>query len=378
MRVLINASNLRVGGGVQVAASFISELASIDSSHQFDILVSSVVDRNLRSMGVNSTQFSRYSVCDWYGLIGALKMPFNYFNSYDVVFTVFGPLYSFRKPKISIVGFAQPWIIYFDKIASRLSFLKKNYLRFRFWLQYLVFRRADVFVVELEHVRDGLVSLGVNRDKVLVVNNTISSLYSNRNLWLPVLFPEKSGGANLKIGYVGRNYFHKNTAILPKVRDVLIDNYGLSVDFFVTFTKDEWDDCDGDFKAAIINVGSLNVSQCPDFYEKVDAVIFPSLLECFSVTPLEAMVMKKPLFASDRGFVRDVCKDYAMYFDPDDPASVAATIADYYLVKKNNCALLEEAASYANNYMTAKRRAEQYVDSIVFSSGFGSDVIDNK
>ena len=61
----------------------------------------------------------------------------------------------------------------------------------------------------------------------------------------------------------------------------------------------------------------------------MDAIIFPSLLECFSATPLEAMAMEKPFFASDREFIRDVCSDYALYFDPEDPISAANVINDY-------------------------------------------------
>ena len=47
--ILINASNLHNGGGVQVASSFINELPSVPNNiiQNFDVIVSSEVDKNI-------------------------------------------------------------------------------------------------------------------------------------------------------------------------------------------------------------------------------------------------------------------------------------------------------------------------------------------
>lgn len=61
-RVLINASNLHTGGGVQVATSFIAELAEILDrlpGCEVSLYVSNAVDSNLRSLGFLGKEYFR-------------------------------------------------------------------------------------------------------------------------------------------------------------------------------------------------------------------------------------------------------------------------------------------------------------------------------
>ncbi len=137
-------------------------------------------------------------------------------------------------------------------------------------------------------------------------------------------------GRSIRLGVVSRNYVHKNLACLPALKQELKDRHGLEVDFFVTFTEAEWQSCSEHFRSTIHNVGALVLPQCPSFYGAMDGVVFPSLLECFSAVPLEAMSMRKPLFASDLPFIRDCCHEHANYFDPLDIASMSRSIANYF------------------------------------------------
>ena len=134
--------------------------------------------------------------------------------------------------------------------------------------------------------------------------------------------------------------------------------------FYTTLNDEEWATKDEDFKKYVSTVGSLTPDQCPSFYQQVDGVIFPSLLECFSATPLEAMVMTKPLFSSDRGFVRDVCGDYSLYFDPEDAADIAEKIANYFKSNIDYSERLTEARNHALNFSSARGRAEKYLEII--------------
>lgn len=362
MKVVINATNLHVGGGVQVAVSVIDELSRFDAiSSRVDILVSEKIDSELTQIGCVKSRYRSFQVynsygisCLWSGLRQQLKR-------YDVVLTIFGPLYQCRMPKISIVGFAQAWIIYPEnEVQSALSIFQKIKARVKFKLQEAFFRRSSAVVVELAHVRDMLIRRGIKSgEKVFLAHNCISRIYYEPEFWQPL--KHKISRDRFNIGFLGRNYIHKNTGILPRVRRLLKEQYGLNVEFYVTFNEDEWANTNKEFRHSVQNLGSLRLAQCPSFYKEMDAVIFPSLLECFSVTPLEALALRKPLFASDRNFVRDICGDFALYFDPLKPESIAAVIAIYIQnqVGKDQ-ERLAAAAEHVKNFSNARTRALQY------------------
>lgn len=363
MKVLINAANLHSGGGVQVASSFINELSSISYSiiEYFDIIVSSEVDKNINQCSKNF--FKNYKVYNIFGLKNYNKS-INLFDAYDLVFTIFGPCYHPIKG-INLVGFAQPWIIYpSNECYSMLSSVEKLKFKLKFFLQKKFFKKSDFCVVELEHVKQRLIELDIFKDShVEVVYNTVSNVYFSPEKWEKIkIMPSNK----MKIGLISRDYFHKNTNILPKVKEILQNKYNQDVDFYVTFNKEEWLNKSSYFQENIINVGPLKVNECPYFYEEMDAIIFPSLLECFSATPLEAMIMKKPLFASDRAFIKDVCLDFAFYFEPTDPESAAAVI-NVFIENKNIIELdikLTAAQNHAKNFSSARQRAVKYTQII--------------
>lgn len=360
---LINASNLHVGGGVQVAASFISEIAARDDVPAcLHFWASDEVHANLIASGVDLSLLKNYEVVNTYGIRLVFSSVSSRLQDFDAVFTVFGPLYVAKLRGMNITGFAQPWIIYpNNEIYARMNITQQWVMRFKMAVQRFFFSRADAFIVELKHVKEGMRKQGIGNGKpVHVVRNSASSIFQDETLWKPVAFPETK--ADLKLGFVGRNYPHKNTQIFPAVINTLKKKYGLKVSIFVTFTDEEWRSCPVGFRDSVVNIGPLSIVQCPTFYENIDAVIFPSLLECFSATPLEAMIMRKPLFASDRPFNRDICSDHAVYFDPLSPESASQAIADVFLNGKVTDDALSEARLHAMSLSNPKYRAEQYLE----------------
>ena len=361
-RVLFNASNLHVGGGVQVATSTLCEWAQFEElPANLEIWVSSEVDRNVRGAGCDVSSFPIYRVVDSYGLEFLISPLATEIRGFNRVFTLFGPLYIWKAPLHNIVGFAQPWIIYPDNsIIRKMPWHARILTRVKYVIQECFFRNSATQVVELEHVARSLVKRGIARaENIRIIHNCLGSIYSAPASWAPVY--GISGEGRMRIGFMGRNYPHKNTGILPKVRELLRINHSIGADFYVTFSVEEWESCPADFKDAIQNVGSLSVAQCPSFYQQMDAIIFPSLLECFSATPLEALAMEKPLFASDRPFNRDVCGSHANYFDPDDPADVARTIAEYFSRGVEDYSQLSAGRAHALGFSNARDRAIKYL-----------------
>jgi glycosyltransferase involved in cell wall biosynthesis len=363
-KIFINVTNIHSGGALQVAVSFFCELADIETS-DFDlyIFLSSEVNAEVSRLGVYVESFSHAYVEDNHGL-GAFNSDLNNkVKGFDLGFTLFGPNYLRSRNYIDLVGFAQLWILE-ESAYNILSPLSRLTSKLKFSVQKWVFKKSDALIVELEHVKDGL-----RRKKlaapaaIYVAYNCVSSLYFNKLLWDSVDIPPSK--FKFRIGFLSRDYPHKNTKIIPEIERVLHEKYGLDVEFWVTLNDSEWVKKSEEFKRSTQNAGSLSVTQCPSFYQAMDAVIFPSLLECFSATPLEAMAMEKPLFASDRRFVKDVCGDYALYFDPLDASDAARVIVDYIQSHHGkDVRRLSEARMHAVNFSSARGRAERYLEII--------------
>jgi len=362
--VLINGSNLHVGGGVAVATSYIKSLSQ-KKNLEFDIslLVSTKIMKNLKDLDTDFSVFRSVKSIDYVGIKALWSGLSKELSGYDLVFTVFGPAYTLRKPTRHIVGFAQPSIIYPDSRAFlKIPVRQRKVERLRFKLQEFFFAQADALVVELEHVKTGLQKIPAFRNKkIYVVNSAVDSVFSEPDRWLAIDTPMGSD-RRIKLGLISRNYAHKNLDLLPYIKQTLKEKHAIEADLFVTFVPEEWDTCSDFFKENINNVGPLTLAQCPTFYASLDGVIFPSLLECFSAVPIESMLIGKPLFASDLPFIRDCCKTYANYFTPEDADSAAAVIADYYsrpLAEQER--FVSDEQRFVSSYPSAADRADSYL-----------------
>lgn len=362
-RILINCSNLHVGGGVAVATSFIDCLSNFQFQNiDICLLLSSEVSRNLRGLGTDTSVFLRCEVKDYFGVRALWRGLDLHFRDVDLVFTVFGPAYFLFSRTYHLFGFAQPNIIYpHNPISAGLDFFDRIKFRIKYKIQEYFFSRADSIVVELEHVKNGLKKLKLfNNIPISVVHSSVHSIYREPEKWAALNLPRYK--SNLKLGVISRNYPHKNLKILGKVKAVLRLNYNLAVDFYVTFQPDEWSICDEIFKTEIINVGGLSLSQCPTFYSLMDGVVFPSLLECFSAVPIETMMLKKPLFASDLSFIHDVCGNCCNYFNPLDANDIARMIVEYFMQPESQQEDWVNAAyEHVQKYPGPDERAKKYM-----------------
>lgn len=61
-------------------------------------------------------------------------------------------------------------------------------------------------------------------------------------------------------------------------------------------------------------------------FNATNALVFPSLWEGFGLPAVEAMSCGVPVLASDRGSLPEVVGDAGLFFDPTDPAAIAACI----------------------------------------------------
>ena len=324
-RVLVDASNLHVGGGVQVAASFIDELGCLVSDESFANAHPWVREARFE---LSTSVFGNLQREPWPLDVNCIDrrpgrpvLPHRP-RGFDVSFTVFGPTYGGRRACRSIIGFADGLALWPEfSTASGLAQRTRFAVRRRFARRFFV--KGDRLVVEATHVADALAERwGVDPSAINVVPNVVNAAVlakGQKDLLLPPV-------RGIRLAYPTRPYRHKNLGILGQVGNAYLRRYGQRLEFLLTLSASEMQALDPQTRDFSLTVGPLRVGDLPRLYAGADGVVFPSLIESFSVTPLEAAAAGRPLFASDRAFVREIMGDGAFYFSPEDPEEIAEVI----------------------------------------------------
>lgn len=329
--VLVNAANLHAGGGVAVATSVIAAISAVpEDARRVNVLASTQVDRNLASLSIDTSQFSSYRRFDMNGVkAGFRSLPVRW-DEIDVVLNVFGPMYHLRSTWGSVCGVAQPHIAFPGNLfEQQMGTMARLRVRAKYGVQALTLIAPRCLYVEQEQVRQGLMGWRILRHKRIdVIPNVVDSIYGRPEQWKYVDLPRRT--AQIRLGVVSRDYPHKNLRILPAVKALIEERLGQTVEILVTLTAEEWASAPAAMRAKLTNVGPLTLAQGPNFYRSLDAVVFPTLMECFSATPIEARAMGTPIFASDLSVIRETVGDYATYVDPLDPSSIADAIVQHF------------------------------------------------
>lgn len=369
MRLVINVSNLCVGGGVQVALSFIHELKSLCRVNEYHVLLSESIDRQIDSdvfppnFIFHLIKFSPASLRYRWLTVSQLDKLERKIKP-DVVFTIFGPSY-WKPAAIHLMGVANGWLYNPESVAYKVLPVRER-IRVMVLSAYRTFfikRDASDFVVETNDARKKIVKfMGVNEKSISVVGNTYSAAFdyfkkSDGSCRDYYRLPKENRNAYRMI-LISHNYPQKNIKI---IRDVVPYLSGYDIEFVLTIDSNSYYKYFNDMRNKVINIGPVKHASCPSLYWQSDALFFPTLLETFSAAYPEAMKMEIPIITSDYSFARDVCGDAALYFDPLDPKDIAdkiKLIIDDESIGEN---LVEKGKLRLAGFETSQSRAEKYL-----------------
>lgn len=361
MKLLINASNLYVGGGVQVAISVIEEMTSL--SIDFIAAVSPPV----------YTQLSSDAKSQSYLIIGSPSGIFNFSsrqklnklvasNKITHVFTVFGPSYWTPKNIKHLVGFALPWLIYdTTEVYKKVSLKIKIKMKMLEYIQpYFYKKNANAIVCETEDAKERISTLLKTKNiSFFTVKNTVSSIFSNKGTFdYSVSNKITYQKSDILLLTISHDYPHKNLQVISALLDLLPNIYK----FVLTVDSSFLNRIREDMRHRIIPLGSVMNNQCPPLYERCDAMFLPTFLECFSASYPEAFYCGKPVITSDRGFAHTVCGDAAAYFDPLDPNSIASAIRRVFADGKYKDTLVNNGKIRLDLLPSSRDRAIEYIE----------------
>lgn len=363
MNILVNCSNLKAGGGLQVADSICSQLNNYHQ-HRFYIVLSSYLESTKHKIKCyGNVEVYTYNIPNNLKtiLLGRDKFLDKLVanNNIDIVLTVFGP--SRWCPKVPhLSGFAMPHLV----IPESPFFISQplaQRIKWNLWCkirQWSFKRSAKYFWTENPYISAKLEKLLMNRT-VYTVSNYYNQVFDKPEKWIKsIKLPEFDGVTCLSIS---THYPHKNFEILIECVRILKEKYPkVQVRFVLTFTENEMP-VPHDVRDSFVFIGRVNVAECPSLYEQCDMMFMPSLLECFTACYPEAMRMEKPIVTTDMAFAKGLCGNAACYYSAVD--SVAAAEAIYKVATNKDYArqLIENGKKQLKTFYNYSQRAEKLI-----------------
>lgn len=364
MRILIDNSNLFAGGGIQVAVSLLNDLKKIETLHEFIVLQPTGMKGKIEEISFDS-KFTFVQIDEKVHLNILKRVSYSRkveekFRP-DIIFTVFGP--SYYKSKVpKIVGMAIPYLIYPDSpFFEKLGFKEKIKYRILSILKSRFFKKnSDALIFESEAARKIFTERFSYKKPTYTVNNTLNTIFLEKERWQSIDLPQDK----FNILCLSANYPHKNLNIIPQVIEILKTkkpNFKFTFNISASAEDFPW----AENKCENVNfLGHVPLEKIPDLYVKSDLLFFPTLLEVFSTTYLEALKMQVPIVTSDMPFSRDVCDNGAIYCKPTDPLEYAEAIICIFENSEIRHNLMTEQSKIIKKFATSEERTKKYLSII--------------
>lgn len=372
MRIFINTANNLTGGSLQVAISFITECKNFPENTYIVVLGTNIEKEINKQSFPKNFLFYKVESAPFYKLSAKLSK-IEKAEKPNVVFTVFGP--SYWRPKCKhIMGFANP---YYGRKSSYIDGLKlkeKIILRLKQFLHtWYINRDADLIISETNEASEAFKQTFKKVKLFEVVSNNCSNFYweYKRNHVLKKI-PKKE----FKLLTLSNYRPNKNMECIPKIIEELHKVNVTDVKFILTINEGIFKEKFSAYKD-IINLGPQAANKCPELYEQCDAMFLPTYLECFSASYPEAMIMEKPILTSDLEFAHDICRDAAIFFNPDNPKDIAEKILSLKNSDDLYEALVKKGLDRLQSFPIPIEKTKKILTIIVENSGISNSVLKN-
>lgn len=361
MNILINASNLKVGGGVQVAYSIISELSKY-TQHHFVVAYPDALENAVKLVkDKDNISTVKYNMSITFKNVFFLRDSFLDRlvdeKNIDAVLTVFGP--SRWRPKVKhLCGFARAQLVVPESpFFTRMPFFTriKTNIKLKF-LKYNFQQSSENFWTENSEISERL-SLLLKGVKVYTVTNYYNQIFDQPEKWNKKVLSSFDGCSLLTISYP---YPHKNLGITIEIAKVLKKKYSdFKFRFIITIDKNSFYEIPQELSDCFELIGKVDITECPSLYEQANIMFLPTLIESFSASYPEAMRMNVPIVTTDLGFARGLCGDAAAYYSALSAEDAADVIYRVYIDFEYRNNLIINGKIQLNKYDSYENRTSK-------------------
>lgn len=318
MNILVNASNIGQGGAAQVTHS-VCETLNKFPYHNFTVVLSSSVSKVKNIVNsYKNVKVIEYSVSTskFTKITGRENVLDNLIISenIDVVLSIFGP--TWWVPKVThLCGFALAHIVMPESpYFARMSIVE----RFKSYINIAIMRFFYKRCSKNYYTENPMISERLKRifkyHNIYTVTNYYNQIYENPSKWKYI---DLSGFKGKSFVTLASLYPHKNLGITIDIAKYFKKVYpDFSFRFILSIRKEDFIPLPKELEDHFLFLGPLDIETCPSVYNQCDVVFQPTLLECFTASYPEAMIMDRPLVTTDLPFARGLCGEAALYYSP--------------------------------------------------------------
>lgn len=356
MTFLINATNLKNGGGLQVAQSVCSQLGRYQQ-YRFVVVLSSYIKEFEIPNGTNTVVY-RYDIKNNLStlLLGRDKFLDDLVEKYnvDAVLTVFGP--SRWRPRCNhLCGFARAQLLLRNPLQKELPL--KQRLLYKVW-EWGFKHSSDIFYTENQYI-SGILPHLLGNVQVYTVTNYYNQVFDMEEKWTrAVKLPQFYGTTLLTISIAS---IHKNLKIMLPISRFLEQNHPDFPFRFVVTTESIGVPIPSDMEKHFVFIGKVEVTECPNLYEQANIMFMPTLMECFTATYPEAMRMGVPIVTTDLEFARGLCEEAACYYSAIDAEAASEAIYKVATDKEYASNLVANGKKQLKKYDSYEQRADKLI-----------------
>lgn len=340
MRIFIAAHNARVGGGITYLLNVLKYLSLRDDISELIVYSNSRFKKEMELFNVqpnNKIKIICEKILDrnifirllWFYFILPYKLRM---GEADIFFSPGGTIPFFVPRTVTKIVVCQNLQPFFNDAQKLESFIMTLKLKINKALLINSFKNADGIIFLTEYARSLIRGMfPINISKTTIIPHGVEEEYFNE--------PDKEKIMNIgknkccKLLYVSAIKSYKRHAELIGAVKKLIDKGCNNLRLLLIGAADKpiinsIEDLIDSYKMneVVEYRGEVPLNMMSDIYKSNDIFVFPSVCESFALPLLEATAAGLPILASKYPPMTEILQDAALYFDPDDEASIADSI----------------------------------------------------
>ena len=358
MRIGIDASNIRAGGGlnhlIQILNHFNKNIFNIQKIFVWStkktikkIPLKNTIECIDISEKINS--LLGYVFWQFYELKIEIKK-----KQCDVLFLPGGIYIGRYRPYFTMAQNLLP----FDKTERAAFKYSKTYFRYlllNILQRYTISKSSGTIFLSkfsLEMIRGHDFSDLRRKDKIIY--HGVNEIFFNNN---KKYFNLKIKIKPVKLLYVSIiNYYKNHISVLDALEILIKKGYNVELDLVGPVYKPAYIKVQNKINSSLILsekvefYNEVDNQRLKQFYFNADIFVFASSCETFGMIILEAMAAGLPIACSDRSSMKEIIGNNCEYFDPKDPKSIYVAIENLILDRNKSESLGKSAQKLAYNY----------------------------